>query len=40
MSESEIEKKFDACVKIVNTSKDSSMKLSNNDKLMFYALFK
>ena len=35
-----MKKQFDFCVKTINTSKPGTMKISNEDKLKFYALYK
>ena len=36
----DLDKNFDYCVKYINNSKPGTVKLSNADKLKFYALFK
>ena len=39
MSE-ELKKNFEYCVKFINTSKPGSVKMGNEDKLKFYAIYK
>ena len=36
----DLKTKFDYCVKYINTSKPGTVKLGNEDKLKFYALYK
>ena len=39
MSE-ELKKRFEFCVKFINSSKPGTVKITNEDKLKFYALYK
>ena len=36
----DLKKNFDYCVEYINNSKPGTVKLTNEDKLKFYALFK
>ena len=38
--DTDLSKRFESCVKYINTSKPGTVKISNGQKLEFYALYK